>query len=180
MAPHRASPSTSRVLRASVSSASGFFTAECACVLACDPFTSSCSSCPRSLSRYEPELTSLRDGPYGVRDKPRGEYCGDGAHAPSAKAPRESSRALRKIDRGIHTERRHATLELVVLRLARGVRALGAFFGKRRFRTLPRRTRRCDARRAAVQRAPRARVAAQRAWVLWYEYLQASRVTTAS
>ena len=35
MAPHRASPSTSRALRASVSSACGFFTA----VLACDPFT---------------------------------------------------------------------------------------------------------------------------------------------
>ena len=106
MAPHRASPSTSRVLRASVSSASGFFTAVCWRVRSLH--SSSCSSCPRSLSRYEPELTSLRDGPYVVRDRPRDEYCGAGPAAASAKAPRESSRALREIDRGIHTERRRA------------------------------------------------------------------------
>ena len=74
-----------------------------------------------------------------------------GPAAASAKAPRESSRALRQIDRGIHTERRHASLELVVLRLARGVRALGAFFGKRRFRAFPRRARRRNARRAAFE-----------------------------
>ena len=51
-----------------------------------------------------------------------------------------------------------ATLELVVLRLARGVRALGAFFGKRRFRALPRRARRRATPRGAP-RAPRAHVA---------------------
>ena len=47
-----------------------------------------------------------------MRDRPRDEYCGAGPAAASAKAPRESSRGLREIDRGIHTERRHATLEL--------------------------------------------------------------------
>ena len=39
-----------------------------------------------------------------MRDRPRDEYCGAGPAAASAKAPRESSRALREIDRGIHTE----------------------------------------------------------------------------
>ena len=38
-----------------------------------------------------------------MRDRPRDEYCGAGPAAASAKAPRESSRALREIDRGIHT-----------------------------------------------------------------------------
>ena len=57
-----------------------------------------------------------------MRDRPSADRSSD-ADAPSAKAPRESSRALRKIDRGIHTERRHATLELVVLRLAWSIAA---------------------------------------------------------
>ena len=146
----RASPSTSRVLRASVrrrrrgsfTLVVGFFTAR---------FLLSSQT---KMSR----ACSLRDGPYACTvDRAIGSV-------PPPQAQKHHEKAVaRAVDRGIHG-RRQATLELVVLRLARGVRALGAFFGKRRFEHFSPRpsVRRHAARRGWRSRSPRRRARSPR------------------